>query len=170
MRTAIFFGSSSGNTREVANIIASEFEGAHLFDVEKATKNDLEAFDFLIFGVSTWGYGDLQHDWQNFLKTLQKSNLTGKTIALFGLGDQKNYPDTFLDGLGQLYETVCEKAHIIGYWPMGSYNFNQSKALVNGHFAGLALDADTQRHYNAERISGWCAQLKAEISCVVHQS
>ncbi len=95
-RIAVFYGSSTGNTRMVADTIAENFDGAHKLNVEFANKNDLEAFNFLIFGVPTWGIGDMQHDWENFLKTLQKANLTDKVVAIFGLGDQKTIPIALL--------------------------------------------------------------------------
>ncbi len=161
-RIAIFYGSSTGNTKKVSNELADKFEHAHKLNVEYASKNDLEAFDFLIFGVPTWGIGDMQHDWENFLKIVQKSNLSDKIVALFGLGDQKNYPDSFVDGLGFLYDSICSKAKIIGKWPGSGYNFKQSKALKNGSFVGLAIDCQNQPHLTQSRINDWSVQLKGE--------
>ena len=62
----------------------------------------------LILGTSTWGFGDLQEDWDAFLGSLTKMNLTGKTIALFGLGDSSTYSDTFVDGMGIIYRALLE--------------------------------------------------------------
>lgn len=162
-RIAVFYGSSTGNTRMVADTIAENFDGAHKLNVEFANKNDLEAFNFLIFGVPTWGIGDMQHDWENFLKTVQKANLTDKVVAIFGLGDQKNYPDSFVDGMGLLYEIICNKVKIIGKWPSIGYSFKQSKALKDGSFVGLAIDCQNQQQLTQKRINQWVLQIKGEL-------
>ena len=55
----------------------------------------------LILGSSTLGDGDLpglstglsQPSWEEFLPQLVSANLTGKTVAIYGLGDQKKYPN-----------------------------------------------------------------------------
>ena len=101
----IFYGSSSGNTEGVAKQIQTEFgaDNAQVFDVAKATKDDLEKFDNLIFGTSTWGFGELQDDFDGFMKQIEAANLSGKTVALFGCGDQESYSDTFVDGMGLVW-------------------------------------------------------------------
>jgi flavodoxin I len=162
-RIAVFYGSSTGNTKMVADKIAENFQGAHKVNVECANKNDLEAFDFLIFGVPTWGIGDMQHDWENFMKTLQKANLTDKVVAIFGLGDQKNYPDNFVDGMGLLYENIMNKVKVIGHWSCKGYDFKHSKALKNDFFVGLAIDCQNQQHLTQTRINDWVLQIKGEL-------
>lgn len=165
-RIAIFYGSSTGNTKKVADELADKFEHAHKLNVEYASKNDLEAFDFLIFGVPTWGIGDMQHDWENYLKIVQKANLSDKIVTLFGLGDQKNYPDSFVDGMGLLYDRIRNKAKIIGKWPSSGYNFMQSKALQNGSFVGLAIDCQNQKYLTQLRINDWVDQLKGDWEAI----
>ncbi len=164
LKTTILYGSSTGNTRNAAATIAMHFEHALLLDIQNARKNDLEKPDLLILGISTWGLGDLQYDWHEFLKILQKANLRDKTVALFGLGDQQNYADTFVDALGTLYDLVNGKAKVIGFWPNKGYSLYKSKALENGYFKGLALDFDNEPEKTDERIESWCKQLKAELN------
>jgi flavodoxin I len=162
-KTAIFYGSSGGNTRKVASLIANCIGNSKIFNVESSSKLDLESHDFLIFGVPTWGLGNLQMDWEDFLKVVQKANLSEKTIALFGLGDQKNYPYSFADALGILHANLIDKAPIIGYWPAQGYRFRQSKALINGKFAGLVIDEDNEQHMTRYRIEKWCNKLRHEL-------
>ena len=64
----IFYGSSSGNTETVAKQIQKGLGAdAQVFEVSKAKKEDLEKFDNLILGTSTWGFGDLQDDFEGFI-------------------------------------------------------------------------------------------------------
>ena len=69
----LFYGSDTGNTEKVAKKIQAEL-GENLvdiYDVAKATKEDLLKYDFLIFGCPTWYTGDLQADWENFVPVLK---------------------------------------------------------------------------------------------------
>ncbi len=164
MKTVILYGSSGGNTSDVAERIKEVYGEANLVDVADASADDLNA-DFIILGTSTWGIGDLQDDFEDFLETLEEADLGDKTIALFGLGDQDGYPDTFCDGLGILYDTVADKCKkVIGFTATAGYEYDESKAEVDGKFVGLPLDEDNQSDLTDERIEKWVAQLKEELA------
>lgn len=161
----IFYGITTGKTRMAAETIQQEFgkSKADLFDIAKATPADLSNYWLLILGVSTWGIGDLQDDWDINLNLLEQVDFSGKSVALFGLGDASNYPDSFLDAMGALYEAV--KKHdvkTIGHWPAEDYLFIASRAIIEGRFVGLALDADNEDHMSRRRISQWVDQLTSE--------
>ena len=90
-------------------------------------------------------------------------NLSNKTIALYGLGDQVGYPEWFLDAMGYLHnKVVVQGANIIGYWPNEGYQFDASQALTEdkSQFLGLALDDENEFDLTDERISIWCEQLR----------
>lgn len=124
----------------------------------------LAPYQYLILGTSTWGYGDLQDDWDMKLSILQKADLNGKTVAFFGLGDQGSYPDTFVNGMGTLYDTIQEKnVSIVGFWPTAGYEFETSLAVRDGQFVGLALDTDNQDEQTNERIQAWVEQIKKQM-------
>jgi flavodoxin I len=163
-KMAIFYGSDSGNTEAVAQAIAEEFTGMDVFLANIAETKDvqqLEGFDFIIMGTPTWGYGDLQEDWEQFIPKLKKISLEGKTVALFGLGDSGAYPDTFVDAMAELYEVVTQcGARVIGKVPVDNYDFDSSRAVMDGHFVGLALDEDNESDLTEKRISAWVEQLK----------
>ena len=89
--TVILYGSDTGNTEEAAKKIASKLQ-VDIFDVARNPKDKLAEYKNLILGTSTMGLGDLQDDWASFISELEKTDLTGKTIALFGLGDADMYP------------------------------------------------------------------------------
>ena len=153
----LFFGSDTGNTEKVANKIRDTL-GADLvdiYDVAKATQEDLLKYDFLIFGCPTWYTGELQ----------------AKIVALFGCGDQEDYSEYFVDAMGILKDLVQELGGtIVGNWPTAGYNFESYKALVDDdHFVGLAIDEDRQYELTDERIKKWCAQLKEEMALDVFE-
>lgn len=79
MKTAIFYGSTTGTTEMVAGKVG-ELLGA---EVLSATEIDrVEEYDFVIFATSTWGMGDLQDDWYEALDKLKTKNLSGKKLDL----------------------------------------------------------------------------------------
>jgi len=163
-RTGIFYGSTYGSTRKVARLIQSALGGdADLVDVENADPASLEAYDLLILGTSTYGMGALQEHWADFVWELDDVELTGKTVALFGLGDQAGYPDTFLNAMRTLYDKVVEKgARVVGKWPTEGYTFNASTAVESGAFVGLAIDMDRQRDLTEDRVKRWVELLRRE--------
>jgi len=109
-KTAIFYGSTTGNTQAVAESINRYLDNqAAILNVENATVEDLEAYECLFLGTSTWGLGDLQDDWEGFISDLKAANLQGKKVALFGLGDAESYGDTFVDGMGAIYHAIADK-------------------------------------------------------------
>ena len=159
----IFYGSSSGNTEGVAKQIQAEFgaDNAQVFDVAKATKDDLEKFDNLIFGTSTWGFGELQDDFDGFMKQIEAANLSGKTVALFGCGDQESYSDTFVDGMGLVWQSLQGKGcNIVGQTSTEGYSYSNSQLDVEGKFVGLAIDENNQSDQTADRVKAWVEVLK----------
>ena len=118
MRTkGLFYGSTTGNTQNAAQMIAKkmEIDASDVYDVSSASSETLAKYDFLLLGSSTWGYGDLQDDWDSFLALLTKSNLTGKKVAVFGTGDSQSYSDTFCDAFGLIAEAATHAvATLIG--------------------------------------------------------
>lgn len=165
MKKLIIYGSSGGNASEIAEKIKNTFgEDIEMKDVADATADDLNA-DFIILGTSTWGIGDLQDDFEDFIGTLEEAELSGKTIALFGLGDQDSYPDTFSNGMGIIYQTIIEKdCKLIGKTSTDGYDFEESESVVDDQFVGLVIDEDNQSELTDERIEKWVAQIKAELA------
>jgi len=164
IKIGIFYGSSTGNTKQVAHAIAtrlSDFD-VYIADVANATIEHLDDFDSLIFGTSTWGYGDIQDDWDVFLPKLNKANLKGKRIALFGLGDCEAYADTFVDGMADIYDAVLKGgAQVVGQVSTDGYNYSESRAVKDGVFVGLPLDEDNQSNLTNQRLEAWVDELKS---------
>jgi flavodoxin I len=162
---AIIYGSTGDTTKNVAKKIASKIEGATLIDVASVKVSDLNAYENLILGTSTWRLGDLQDDWDGFLPDLKKASLEGKTIALFGLGDSSSYSDTFVDGMGIIYEAIKDKAcNIVGAVSTSGYSYDASRADNGGEFVGLAIDEDNEYNLTDSRINEWIKEILPRFS------
>lgn len=164
-KTIIVYGSTTDNTKTIAETIADKLAGdVTIIDVAKLKATDLDDYQNLILGTSTWGLGDLQDDWEGKLSTLTNSDLAGKTIALFGVGDSSSYPDTFVDGMGLLYEAVKGKgANLIGQFPTDGYSYDASRAEVDGQFVGVAIDEDNESDQTENRLEQWINSLKKSL-------
>lgn len=159
MAVTVVYGSDGGATRSVASRIAKKMNGKSV-DIAKATVKDFEDCELLILGIPTYGDGDLQSDWEEKLQTLKSADISHKRVALFGLGDQETFPDSFVDAMGILYDEVSEQgAEVIGFTETGEFSFSKSRAQRNGKFVGLVLDEDNQSGKTGARINSWISQL-----------
>lgn len=161
MKIAIFYGSTNGNTADVALKIQKRLN-TDIYDVGKLKNgDDLAKYDLLILGTSTWYDGDLQDDWDSFMSHLKVADLRGKTVALFGLGDQESYGSDYVSGMRLIYDMVVEKgANVIGSWEDEGYLYESSASVMDGKFVGLALDEENQSELTDGRIATWCDQLE----------
>jgi len=162
----LFYGSTTGNTERVAELIHAELGGslAAMTNIADAQPDDLEAADALILGTSTWESGELQQDWDQFLPKLDQIDLTGKKVALFGLGDAAGFPDEFVNGLGTLAAKVKQRGgELIGPWSTDGYEFVGSTALTDGNFVGLVLDEDNQPELTDDRVKQWVAVIRPAL-------
>ena len=162
----IFYGSTTGNTEKVAMMIQREFgEGkADISNVDIVDKEDVEKYKYLIFGVSTWGVSDLQDDFEDFLEVLDEVDFKGKKVALFGLGDQSTYTDSFIDAVGIVYDGLKKMGvTLVGSIPRTGYSFNGSMALVKNRLVGLGIDEEFESHLTSGRVKSWVALLKKEF-------
>lgn len=172
MKIGLFYGSTTCYTEIAAEKIQAAI-GTNIVDLHniKDVKLSLaESYDFLIFGISTWDYGELQEDWESHWEDIASLNLTNKVVALFGMGDQIGYTEWFQDALGMLHDEISPLgAHIVGYWPNQGYEFEASKGLTHdkSYFVGLSLDEDNQYQMSDERIAKWCEQILEEIAEVI---
>ena len=111
-KIGLFYGSSTSHTDYVAYDIQSTIAaqlGADAIAIHNVGNTDLSemlGYSFLILGIPTWDIGQLQADWDIKWSDLEALDLSGHKVAIFGLGDQYGYPDTFQDAAGFLAETV----------------------------------------------------------------
>lgn len=163
----LFYGSTTGKTEDIAERIQEALGGEDvvtLHDISEAENSDFEQYNNLIIASPTWDIGELQSDWDGYYPDLDDLDFSGKTVAYFGTGDQIGYADNFQDAMGILEAKISELGgKTIGYWSIDGYDFNESKAVKNGKFVGLAIDEDNQSDLTDERISAWTTQLKSEF-------
>ncbi|MEI4548775.1 MULTISPECIES: flavodoxin FldB [Pseudoalteromonas] len=170
MKIGLFFGSTTCYTEmaaeKIQQIIGEDIISLH--NIKDEPLKNAEDFDFLIFGISTWDFGELQEDWESIWDDIESVNLSGKTIALFGMGDQQGYGQWFQDALGMLHDKIKPQGvTFLGYWPNSDdYEFEASKALTEDgtQFVGLALDEDSQYEKSDERIATWVEQVMTEYA------
>lgn len=174
-RIGIFFGSTSGKTRKVAKMIKKRFDDetvAEPLNINKATADDLAAYQFLILGTPTMGEGQLpglssecdDESWEEALLRLADIDLSGKVVAIYGLGDQDGYPNQFVDAMIELYDFVIERGgRVVGAWPTDGYAFTTSQAVLDDKFVGLALDLDNQSDQTATRLDAWLQLIAPEL-------
>lgn len=166
-KIGLFYGGTpNGSTHKTAQIISEHFENDEviLHNVNEATSEDLEKYTFLILGTSAWGIGEMHQDWERFIDVLIDAKIDDKKIALFGLGDQIEYPESFVDGMGTVFCRLPHKENVVGFWPTKGYSFFFSSAEMDGNFVGLAIDEDSQPELTDERIEKWVDLLKKEFS------
>ena len=158
MKTAIFYGSTTGTTEDIAGRVAKEL-GADLFNASEVGK--VKDYDFVIFASSTWGMGELQDDWIDALEELKKENLSGKKVGFIGVGDQGAFGDSFVDAIGIIYDEIKDKGiNLVGKTSTDGYDFTSSKAVVDDEFVGLVIDENNQSDLTDERIKNWVAKVR----------
>ena len=101
-KIGIFFGTETGTTRLIAKKLHKLF-GTELADkpvnVNRIKPEELLQYDALILGTSSYGVGGipglsagcLERNCEEFLTDFREPDLSGKRIAMFGLGAQERY-------------------------------------------------------------------------------
>lgn len=163
-KTVIVYGSSTGTCEDLAGRIGKKLGVSEVINVTDLTADIIAENENLILGTSTWGAGEVQDDWYDGLDVLKNADLSGKTVALFGCGDSSSYSDTFVGGLAEIYNAAKDGgATIVGQVSTDGYTFDDSEAVVDGQFVGLALDEINEDNLTDERIDAWVAQITSSL-------
>lgn len=168
----LFYGSNTGFTMLVTNLFKEEFEliASDLLTVHDVAETPIEAmqdYEYLIVGCPTWNVGQLQDDWDALFVELDQLELSGKKMAVFGLGDQYGYPENYCDAIGILgRKFISLGAELVGFTPAEGYEFSYSRGVEDGMFMGLALDEENETEKTPGRVSDWIWQLVEEFDLV----
>ena len=168
MEIKLIFGTDTGNTEYVIETylmdLLSSYE-VEVIELVNISDNIWSDNNLFILGVPTWYDGVLQSDWEDYFEDFKNIDFTGKTVAIFGLGDQIGYSEFFVDGIGILAEVILKNGgSIIGHWPSDDYDFDQSKAVMNEKYLyGLAIDEDNEDDLTHYRFEKWVEKLDHEI-------
>ncbi|MDE6196299.1 MAG: flavodoxin [Muribaculaceae bacterium] len=158
----IFYGSTTGTTADIARRIAQLLgvPDADVHDVADTAPDRLGDYSTLILGSSTWGNGDLQDDWYDFIDGAGALDLSDRQTALFGCGDE-TMSDTFCNAVGKLYEGLRKTGtKFIGEFPAEGYSFNASLAADGKLMRGLVLDEVNHPELTDRRLRQWTDILK----------
>lgn len=162
-KTCIIYGSSTGTCQAIAEKIAGKLgvAQADVYDVANISAGTVDGYKNLILGTSTWGAGELQDDWYDGLDKLRGADLSGKTVALFGCGDCESYCDTFCSAMAEIYAGLKDSgAKFMGQVSTDGYTYDDSAAVIDGQFIGLALDDVNEDDKTDGRIDAWVEQIK----------
>lgn len=126
-KIGIFFGSSTGATEGIADLIASNFgddiaDGPfEIDDIQGSVADKFNEYDSLVVGTPTWNTGaDTERSgtgWDEiYYGEMKGLNIAGKKVAVFGLGDQISYSENYADASGEvslLNEQCYESTFVI---------------------------------------------------------
>jgi flavodoxin I len=166
-KLAIVYSFNSNKSAKIAVKISESIKNfsIEILNVESCKGEEFLLYDGYILSVPTWFDGELPNYWDEMLPALENLNFKGKKFALFGLGDQKNYPENFCDAVGILADFLEQRgAKIVGYTSPEGYSFESSKALKNNYLCGLLLDQENQSKHTDSRINQWTRQLEIELN------
>jgi len=144
----IFYGSTSGNTQGVAEKINRALkEVGHnvtLKNVIDTKINELNNYEVLLPGSSTWNEGELQDDFLEFHMQFEENppQLSGKKFAVFGCGES-------------VYEFFCQAVDIL------EKTFKEAGAerLVES----LKIDGYPEDDENIAKLNKWIENLKKTL-------
>lgn len=166
-KTLLLYWAPGGSVEKVARMLVNQIgaDKVDLCDVASCEKEKLASYKNIIVGSATvgadnWRDANDNNKWNDFFVRTADMDLSGHTIAAFGLGNQVLYPENYLDSLG-IMKTEVEKrgGKLVGYWPAEGYDFTDSEGAANGMFFGLALDEDQQPELTQGRIEKWVEML-----------
>ncbi len=162
-KVALIYSYNTQKTSQAAKEIKEIFGQAEIDEINAEEINGKRFLEYsnLIIGVPTWFDGELPNYWDEFVPELETLDLKGKKIAIFGNGDQRDYPENFVDAIGLMAEILESRgASIIGKTSVEGYKFEKSRAVHNGEFSGLALDFENQSELNTKRIKNWVSSIR----------
>lgn len=171
-KIGLFYGSSTCYTEMAAEKIRDCINSLYgdelvaLHNIADDPVSLMTDYHYLILGIPTWDYGELQEDWEANWDAIDDLDLSRCKVAIYGLGDQIGYPEWFQDALGYLWAKVVNiGATSVGVWPNQGYQFDQSQALTadKQFFVGLALDDENQFDLTDAYIDQWSRQIMQEF-------
>lgn len=169
-KVGVFFGTSTGNTENAAELIAEQLGAEGPFDVDDGDSivATFQKYDALVVGTPTWNTGaDTERSgtgWDElYYGSMESLQLQGKKVAVFGLGDSVSYAENYADAAGELHD-VFENlgCKMFGYVSQEGYLHEDSKSIRGDKFCGLLLDAINQEELTEERVEKWVEQLTEE--------
>lgn len=146
-KTLIVFGSTTGNTESMADVINDVLEekgwDTVLKNVDETSVEELTwDYDLILLGSSTWGDEEIeiQEDFAEFYENMDEISLVGKKVAVFGCGDSS-------------YEHFCGAVDVIG----------EKVAGLGGKLVAESLKIDGDPDDADDDIKVWAATVVEQI-------
>lgn len=172
-KIALFYWPKGGSVNHISNLIREKAVNVvvDVFSVDELVEAVLNNYDGFIFGGSTvgadhWTNDETASNWTGFFKALsaQKEMLSGKTVALFGLGNGVMYPDHFVDEMVAMKQQLLNfNVNFVGEVSSETYDFNESESLENNKFMGLAIDEDNEPEQSEKRVVAWLGEIEGQF-------
>ena len=103
----------------------------------------------------------MQEDWNNAFEEFKNIDFSGKTVAIVGLGNQFAFGESYVGAMKILYDAVIKNgAKVIGFTSTEGYHYQETEAVIDGKFVGLALDEGNQGTDTPDRIKEWIEKIK----------
>lgn len=165
-KIALIYSFNTRNSAMIAEKIKAEMgnDKVKVVNAEDLDENIFLSFDSYILSAPTWFDGELPNYWDEFVPALEDMDLSSRKVAIFGAGDQKEYPENFVDAIGVLGKLLESKgATLVGETSADGYTFESSAAVRNGKFMGLALDVENQSELIDDKIKKWVKSIKSKL-------
>lgn len=116
-KVTIIYGSESGNTERVAEILAATLQKHDVKTIVKSVLDDgiveaIKETKALLLGSSTWDHGKPQEDFKAWMNQLDGTVLKGKEVGVFATGDREGWPEAFC-GAADVIKKYASKAGAI---------------------------------------------------------
>lgn len=164
-KIGLFYGTTGGRTTGVVDEFDFNLrDDVEIFDVANGIEK-IKEFENLILVTPSYGFGELEAHWEAVIEDFKKIDLSGKTLALVGLGSQTTFGESFVGALEVLYKIIIKNGgKVIGLTSTDGYYFEECEAIVEGKFMGLVLDEENQDDMTPDRIYEWLEVIKSEFN------
>lgn len=175
MKIGIIFSTVTGNTDEIAQLIKTKLgdAAAEPADVSDVKPDSLAAYEALIVGAPTWNTdADTERSgtsWDEFIyEDLPNIDLSGKPVAVFGLGDGIGYADNFCEAIEEVHDAFQKQgANMVGYTDTKGVDYEESKSVRDGVFIGLPLDNTNYSDDSEKKVNAWLSSVATEAGLQV---
>ena len=110
-KTAIVHHSAGGNTKALAEVLASFLPEAELFRVLEFDICTVHEYDSLIVGTYTWGNGELPARMSTFYSELEQMRISHLKTGVFGTGET-NY-NHFCGAVDQFRDMLFANSQLV---------------------------------------------------------
>ena len=165
-KIGVFYGSTTGTATAVVDEL--EFYLKKLdFEVHNVADGitALSEYENLILVTSTYGFGELQADWEDVFDEFCKIDFSGKVVGLVGVGNQYAFGESFIGSIKVLYDVIINNGgKVVGFTSTEGYHYEESQSVIDDKFVGLAIDEVNQPDYTPPRIEKWLEQITPEFN------